>query len=93
VRGTLSFLGLGVIAPIHSWGSMLNDARSHLFDAPHLVVFPAPAVMIAVLAFNLLGDVWRDWLVPRKRSQMAVVELTRSAAFSVLIASRENIHL
>ena len=76
-ESTLSFLGLGVLAPIPSWGSMLNDARSHLFDAPHMVVFPALAVMTAVLAFNLLGDAWRDWLDPRTRSQMAVAELSR----------------
>ncbi len=76
-ESTLSFLGLGVLAPIPSWGSMLNDARSHLFDAPHMVVFPALAVMTAVLAFNLLGDAWRDWLDPRTRSQIAMVEFTR----------------
>jgi peptide/nickel transport system permease protein len=76
-ESTLSFLGLGVLAPVPSWGAMLNDARSHLFDAPHLVVFPALAVMMAVLAFNLLGDAWRDWLDPRTRSQMAAMELTR----------------
>ena len=75
-ESTLSFLGLGVLAPTPSWGAMLNDARSHLFDAPHLVVFPAVAVMLAVLAFNLLGDAWRDWLDPRTRSQMAVMDLT-----------------
>jgi peptide/nickel transport system permease protein len=76
-ESTLSFLGLGVLAPVPSWGAMLNDARSHLFDAPHLVIFPALAVMMAVLAFNLLGDAWRDWLDPRTRSQMAAMELTR----------------
>jgi len=76
-ESTLSFLGLGVLAPTPSWGAMLNDARSHLFDAPHLVIFPALAVMLAVLAFNLLGDAWRDWLDPRTRSQMAVMDLTR----------------
>jgi peptide/nickel transport system permease protein len=76
-ESTLSFLGLGVLAPVPSWGSMLNDARSHLFDAPHLVIFPAVAVMTAVLAFNLLGDAWRDWLDPRARSQMAALEHTR----------------
>jgi peptide/nickel transport system permease protein len=76
-ESTLSFLGLGVLAPVPSWGSMLNDARSHLFDAPHLVIFPALAVMTAVLAFNLLGDAWRDWLDPRTRSQMAALEHTR----------------
>jgi peptide/nickel transport system permease protein len=73
-ESTLSFLGLGVLAPLPSWGAMLNDARSHLFDAPHMVVFPALAVMTAVLAFNLLGDAWRDWLDPRTRSQMAALE-------------------
>jgi peptide/nickel transport system permease protein len=76
-EATLSFLGLGVLAPIPSWGAMLNDARSHLFDAPHMVVFPALAVMLAVLAFNLLGDAWRDWLDPRTRSQMTALERSR----------------
>jgi len=76
-EATLSFLGLGVLAPIPSWGAMLNDARNHLFDAPHMVVFPALAVVLAVLAFNLLGDAWRDWLDPRTRSQMTAVEQGR----------------
>jgi peptide/nickel transport system permease protein len=76
-EATLSFLGLGVLAPIPSWGAMLNDARSHLFDAPHMVIFPALAVMLAVLAFNLLGDAWRDWLDPRTRSQMTALEHSR----------------
>jgi peptide/nickel transport system permease protein len=76
-EATLSFLGLGVLAPIPSWGAMLNDARSHLFDAPHMVVFPALAVMLAVLAFNLLGDAWRDWLDPRTRSEMTALEHSR----------------
>src|SRR5262249_34653074 len=55
-EATMSFLGLGVPPPTASWGSMLNDGRSHLFDAPHLVLFPAAAVMLAVLAFNFIGD-------------------------------------
>jgi peptide/nickel transport system permease protein len=76
-ESTLSFLGLGVLAPVPSWGAMLNDARGHLFDAPHMVVFPALAVMTAVLSFNLLGDAWRDWLDPRTRSQMAAQEFSR----------------
>jgi peptide/nickel transport system permease protein len=76
-EATLSFLGLGVLAPIPSWGAMLNDARNHLFDAPHMVVFPALAVVLAVLAFNLLGDAWRDWLDPRTRSQMTAMESSR----------------
>jgi peptide/nickel transport system permease protein len=76
-ESTLSFLGVGVLAPMPSWGAMLNDARGHLFDAPHLVVFPALAVMAAVLAFNLLGDALRDWLDPRMRSYLIVTSLAR----------------
>jgi len=76
-ESTLSFLGLGVLAPMPSWGSMLNDGRSHLFDAPHLVIFPALAVMAAVLAFNLLGDALRDWMDPRLRSYLIVTSLAR----------------
>jgi len=76
-ESTLSFLGLGVLAPLPSWGAMLNDARGHLFDAPHMVIFPALAVATAVLAFNLLGDAWRDWLDPRTRSQMAAFEQSK----------------
>ncbi len=76
-ESTLSFLGLGVLAPVPSWGAMLNDARGHLFDAPHMVVFPALAVMTAVLSFNLLGDAWRDWLDPRTRSLIAAQEFSR----------------
>jgi peptide/nickel transport system permease protein len=66
-EATLSFLGLGVPPPAASWGSMLNDARSHLFDSPHLVFFPAMAVMLCVLAFNFIGDALRDWMDPRTR--------------------------
>ena len=64
-EATLSFLGLGVPPPAPSWGAMLNDARSHLFDSPHLLLFPALAVMLLVLSFNFLGDALRDYLDPR----------------------------
>jgi len=66
-EATLSFLGLGIPAPAASWGAMLNDARSHLFDSPHLVFFPAMAVMLSVLSFNFIGDALRDYLDPRTR--------------------------
>lgn len=66
-EATMSFLGLGVPPPTASWGTMLNDGRAHLFDAPHLVMFPALAVMLAVLAFNFIGDALRDYLDPRSR--------------------------
>jgi len=71
-EATLSFLGLGVPPPTPSWGSMLNDARSHLFDAPHLVIFPAIAVMLCVLSFNFLGDALRDYLDPRTRMSVGL---------------------
>jgi len=71
-EATLSFLGLGIPAPAPSWGGMLNDARLHLFDSPHLVLFPAIAVAGAVLGFNFLGDALRDQLDPRTRLEMGL---------------------
>lgn len=71
-EATMSFLGLGVPPPTASWGTMLNDARSHLFDSPHLVLFPAGAVMLAVLSFNFIGDGLRDYLDPRSRIEVGL---------------------
>ena len=69
-EATLSFLGLGVPPPAPSWGAMLNDARSHLFDSPHLVFFPAVAVMLLVLSLNFIGDALRDYLDPKSRTSL-----------------------
>jgi len=66
-EATMSFLGLGVPPPTASWGTMLNDGRVYLFEAPHLVLFPAVAVMLAVLSFNFIGDALRDYLDPLSR--------------------------
>lgn len=71
-EATMSFLGLGVPPPTASWGTMLNDGRAHLFDAPHLVWFPAVAVMLAVLSFNFIGDALRDYLDPRSRIEAGI---------------------
>src|SRR5580700_8030215 len=71
-EATMSFLGLGVPPPTASWGTMLNDGRAHLFDAPHLVIFPALAVMLAVLSFNFIGDALRDFLDPRSRIEAGI---------------------
>jgi len=65
-EATMSFLGLGVPPPTASWGAM-NDSRAYLFSAPHLVLFPAATVMLAVLSFNFIGDALRDLLDPRSR--------------------------
>ncbi len=61
----LSFLGLGAQPPIPEWGSMLNDGRAFMRTAPHLTIFPGLSIMVAVLAFNFMGDGLRDVLDPR----------------------------
>ena len=61
----LSFLGLGAQPPTPEWGTMLGSERNQVFSAPHLVFFPGLAIMITVLAFNLLGDGLRDAMDPR----------------------------
>lgn len=63
----LSFLGLGAQPPTPEWGAMLGSERNQVFTAPHLVFFPGFAIMLTVLAFNLLGDGLRDALDPRLR--------------------------
>lgn len=61
----LSFIGLGAQPPVPEWGAMLAEERNQIFSAPHLVIFPGLAIMVTVLAFNLLGDGLRDALDPR----------------------------
>jgi ABC-type dipeptide/oligopeptide/nickel transport system permease subunit len=65
----LSFLGLGAEAPTPEWGLMLGEERNSVFNAPYLVIFPGIAIMLTVLAFNLLGDGLRDALDPRLRGR------------------------
>jgi ABC-type dipeptide/oligopeptide/nickel transport system permease subunit len=64
----LSFLGLGAQPPLPEWGLMLGVERNSVFNAPHLLIFPGAAIMITVLAFNLLGDGLRDALDPRRKA-------------------------
>jgi peptide/nickel transport system permease protein len=61
-EGGLSFLGIGTPPPIPSWGSMLSEGRQFLLIAPHLTTFPGLAIMITVLALNMIGDGLRDRL-------------------------------
>ena len=77
-EASLSFLGLGITPPTPSWGSMLNSARNHLFDAPHMVMFPAVVLMVTVLSFNFLGDAIRDWLDPKSYSPGPTRDLSAS---------------
>jgi peptide/nickel transport system permease protein len=66
-EGSLSFLGLGVEPPTPSWGSMLNDGRQFLLVAPHLTAYPGLALMVTVLALNVVGDTLQDRLQFRTR--------------------------
>lgn len=61
----LSFLGLGAQPPTPEWGLMLGQESNSVFNAPFLVFFPGLAIMVTVLAFNLVGDGLRDALDPR----------------------------
>ena len=65
IEASLSYLGLSAQPPTPSWGNMLNEGRTYLETAPWISVFPGIAIMVAVLAFNLLGDGLRDVLDPR----------------------------
>lgn len=63
----LSFLGLGAQPPTPEWGAMLSDGRNYLFNAPHVAFFPGIAIVVVVLAFNILGDGLRDALDPKMK--------------------------
>ncbi len=65
----LSFLGLGVQPPDASWGSMIKEGTRYLLMAPHLVLAPGIALMLVVLAVNLIGDQWRDYLDVKSRTK------------------------
>ena len=62
---SLSFIGLGVQPPDPEWGAMLSSGRQYMRDALHLTLFPGLAIVITILALNLLGDGLRDALDPR----------------------------
>jgi peptide/nickel transport system permease protein len=64
-EAALSYLGLGTQPPQPSWGRMLSEAQTLLFQAPRLAVFPGLAIVFAVLGLNLLGDGLRDLFDPR----------------------------
>ena len=62
---SFSFLGLGVPSPLPEWGAMLSDAKPYMRTQPYLMIFPGLAIMITVLALNLIGDGLRDALDPK----------------------------
>ena len=65
---TLSFIGLGVQAPMAEWGAMISEARNYIRTNPNLILYPGYAMIVTVLAFNLLGDGLRDALDPRLKN-------------------------
>lgn len=65
IEANLSFIGLGVSPPTAAWGTMIRDGTQYLTNAPWVSVYPGLAILITVLAFNLLGDGLRDILDPR----------------------------
>jgi peptide/nickel transport system permease protein len=67
IEASLSYLGLSAQPPTPSWGNMLNEGRTYLETAPWISVFPGIAIMVTVLAFNLLGDGLRDILDPNSQ--------------------------
>ena len=71
IEAALSYLGLGIQPPAPSWGTMLNEGRTYLEIAPWVSIFPGLAIMLAVLAFNLMSDGFRDVIDPRSRRRPA----------------------
>ncbi|MEX0807547.1 MAG: ABC transporter permease [Dongiaceae bacterium] len=69
LEATLSFLGIGVRPPTPSWGGIIFESQSYFLSAPWLVFFPGIAIMLAALAFNLMGDALRDVLDPTQRGR------------------------
>ena len=65
---TLSFLGLGVPVPKPEWGAMLSAGRKFIRDYSYMTLFPGLAIMVTVLALNLLGDGLRDALDPKLKN-------------------------
>jgi oligopeptide transport system permease protein len=67
IEAFLSFIGMGVVPPTPSWGSMCNDGIRTMISHPHELIFPALFISVTVLAFNLLGDGLRDAMDARMR--------------------------
>ena len=68
-EASLSFIGLGVPPPAATWGSMIREGFENILDAWWLTVFPSVAILLTVLALNLLGDALRDAIDPKLRSE------------------------
>lgn len=68
-EASLSFIGLGVPPPTATWGGMVREGFEHLLDGPWLAVLPSLAILLTVIALNLLGDGMRDAIDPKLRRE------------------------
>ena len=68
-EATLAYIGIGVQAPRASWGSLVADGQKLIRSAPHLVLFPAICIAIALISFTFLGDGLRDALDPKLKGK------------------------
>lgn len=66
VESSLSFLGLGVQPPTATWGNMLSGSQAYIWSRPDLAIYPGLAILLSVLAYNMIGDALRDTLDPRQ---------------------------
>jgi ABC-type dipeptide/oligopeptide/nickel transport system permease subunit len=69
-EASLSFLGIGINPPTATWGAMINNGQTYLLTNPLLSIVPGVAIVLVVLAFNLVGDGLRDALDPRLRGRI-----------------------
>lgn len=69
VEASLAFIGLSVRPPAATWGGMIRDGFESILDGPYLVIFPGLAILLLVLAFNLIGDGLRDAIDPKLREE------------------------
>ena len=90
LEGTLSFLGVGVPPPNPAWGLMIADGRGFLATAWWMSLFPGVAMLLTVLAVNLMGDWLRDHLDPRLRQATAPIEAVGPATAQPATAERQT---
>ena len=89
-EATLSYLGIGVPPPAPSWGNILSEAQQHI-NSWWYVVFPAAALLITTLAFNLLGDGIRDAMDPRTERLLAGRKVSRRKRRKMAVAMADAI--
>jgi ABC-type dipeptide/oligopeptide/nickel transport system permease subunit len=70
MEASLSYLGIGILPPVPTWGNMVNNGQQYLLSHPQMSIAPGIAVMLLVLAFNMVGDGLRDALDPRLRGTL-----------------------